>query len=230
LSLFAQIRCVVFDLDDTLWPCEPTIMKAERELYKWLKEHYSRVTDHYTLEDLITHRANYALLNPQVAHDMTALRNLSLAEIAQQFDYPIAMANDGLALFRHYRNKVDLFDDALPTIMKLNGRFKVGVITNGNADLVAIGLSDHFDFIVTAEEAGVAKPNSAIFEYARNKVNLESHELLYVGDHPAFDVVGAKASGWKSLWFNPTAEEWPEDIKPDAEIQKLSDLPALLAY
>lgn len=229
MSIFASVRCVVFDLDDTLWPCKPAIVNAEKALYAWLNEHYPRVTAHYSLEEMREHRAHYALLNPCYAHDFTALRKHSLSEIAKQFDYPIDLANDGLSLFRQHRNKVDLFEDSLPTISKLSEHFKVGVITNGNADLEAIGLSENFDFIVTAEEAGAAKPDKRIFEFARNKVNLMGHELLYVGDHPTFDVLGAKSSGWKSLWFNPAAEKWEEQIKPDAEIQSLSELPGLLS-
>ncbi len=226
---FSNIRCVVFDLDDTLWPCEPTILNAELALYEWLKECYPRITAQYSLESLREQRANFALLNPHIAHDVTALRKQSLAELAQKFDYPMSLANDGLTLFRQHRNQVDLFDDALSTIQKIGEHFKIGVITNGNADLEAIGLSEHFDFIVTAEEAGVAKPDKAIFEYARNRVKLASHELLYVGDHPTIDVLGSSNSGWKSLWFNPAAAHWPEDIMPDAEIQKLSELPGLLS-
>ena len=137
-----------------------------------------------------------------------------------------------MSLFRYHRNQVSLFDDALPTINLLREKFKIGSITNGNADLRAIGLGGYFDFIVTAEEAGVAKPDNAIFRYAQNKVKLESHELLYVGDHPENDVIGSKSSGWQALWFNPDSKEWPkelsEEAQPIAQIQALSELPTLL--
>ncbi len=226
---FSKIRCVVFDLDDTLWPCEPTILNAEMELYKWLERQYPRITNEYSLEDLREHRANLAIQSPHIAHDVTAIRKRALAKLAEKFGYPLSLAIDGIAVFRRHRNKVELFDDALPTIHKLNDHFKTGVITNGNADLDAIGMSDYFDFIVTAEEAGSAKPDQAIFEYARCKINLEKHELLYVGDHPINDVLGSSNSGWKSLWFNPSGEIWLEGIRPDAEIKKLSELPSLLA-
>ena len=226
---FSNIRCVVFDLDDTLWPCIPPIINAEKVLYAWLKEHYPRVTTQYSIEGLREHRAGFALQNPHLSHDVTALRKQSLAELAQIFEYPVALANDGISLFRHHRNQVNLFDDALPTINILREQFKVGSITNGNADLGAMGLSEYFDFIVTAEEAGVAKPDKAIFEYAQKKVNLANHELLYVGDHPTNDVLGSNNSGWKSLWFNPSAANWLEEVMPDAEIQKLSELPSLLS-
>lgn len=226
---FSKIRCVVFDLDDTLWPCLPPIINAEKVLYSWLQEHYPRVTTQYSIEGLREHRADFVLRNPHLSHDVTAFRKQSLVELAQIFDYPAALANEGMSLFRYHRNQVSLFDDALPTINILKEKFKIGSITNGNADLRAIGLGEYFDFIITAEEAGVAKPDKAIFEYAQKKANLENHELLYVGDHPINDVLGSSNSGWKSLWFNPSGESWLEGVKPDAEIKMLSELPSMLA-
>jgi putative hydrolase of the HAD superfamily len=228
MKWLSNIRSVVFDLDDTLWPCEPTILNAEVKLYEWLKKNYPRITNEYSLDDMRKQRASFALLNPHIAHDVTALRKQSLAELAKKFDYPYDVSVNGLLLFRKYRNRVSLFDDSLPTLRELKKHFILGVITNGNADLEAIGLNKHFDFIVTAEEAGSAKPDQMIFDYARNKVKLETHQLLYVGDHPVNDVLGSRNSGWKSLWFNPSNKVWMENIQPDAEINKLSELPGLL--
>ena len=225
---FSNIRCVTFDLDDTLWPCEPTITKAEKSLYKWLQKFYPRVSKRYSLEALRQHRAEFGVRHPELLHNVTELRRQSLAELANECDYTHDMANEGLALFRKVRNEVNFFEDAVLTIDQLKNNFKIGAITNGNADLNAIGVSDKFDFVVTAEEAGVSKPNKEIFEYAQNRVCLDSHEIVYVGDEPNIDVIGARQSGWRAIWFNPNQIPWVEKHKPDAEISKLSQLLTLL--
>ena len=31
--MFADIKVISFDLDDTLWPCRPVIQRAEQRLY-----------------------------------------------------------------------------------------------------------------------------------------------------------------------------------------------------
>ena len=31
------IRCIAFDLDDTLWACKPVIEHAEQRFYAWLQ-------------------------------------------------------------------------------------------------------------------------------------------------------------------------------------------------
>ena len=35
----ARIRAITLDLDDTLWPIEPTIRRAESTLQAWLSQH-----------------------------------------------------------------------------------------------------------------------------------------------------------------------------------------------
>ena len=224
----ASIRCVVFDLDDTLWPCEPTISMAEQALYSWLEQQYPRVTQKYSFVDIRLHRAEFAKQCPQIAHDVTQLRRQSLAALAKELDYSENMADEGLALFREVRNQVTFFDDALKTLDQLKREFKIGTITNGNADLHAIGIAEKFDFTVTAENAGVAKPNEKIFKYAQQQARTKSHQIVYVGDAPVTDVLGAKRSGWQAIWFNPTKQKWAEEVHPNAEVQTLSELIPLL--
>ena len=228
MSIFSTIRCVAFDLDDTLWPCEPTITKAEQALYKWLTEHFPRITDCYSIEEIRQKRAQFGIQHQELAHNVTELRRQFLKELACEFNYPDEMAHSGLKLFRKIRNQVNFFKDALPTIDKLKQYFQIGAITNGNADLVNIGVDHKFDYIVTAEIAGAAKPDKKIFQYAQRKFNLESHQILLVGDAPVVDVVAARECGWQAIWFNPKKERWSEHVKPNAEVQSLSQLIELL--
>ena len=228
MNAFSSIRCVTFDLDDTLWPSEPTISEAEQALYFWLDEYFPLITQHYSLEDIKKHRAEYGKAHPELAHNVTALRYQSLAELAKEFNYATTMADQGLALFRKVRNQVSFFEDAFSTIETLRDHFKIGAITNGNADLNEIGVSHKFDFIVTAEKAGAAKPDEKIFHYAQNQAQLDCNQMLLVGDTPVVDVVGARLSGWHAIWYNPNNIQWNESIKPNAEIQNLSQLVSLL--
>ncbi len=230
MDVFASIRGVVFDLDDTLWPCEPTITNAENALYEWLTRYFPKITQQYSSHEIRAQRAELALSNPDLAHDVTALRRESLALLAKEFNYPVTMADDGLAWFREHRNRVELYPDSLPTLSVLSKQYQTGIITNGNADVGAIGLSKYFNFVVTAEVAGAAKPDREIFEFARMQSGLSADELLYVGDHPDLDIEGAKNSGWKTVWFNPEQQIWSGSvIGPDAEIQNIRELIDLLS-
>ena len=48
----SPIKVLSFDLDDTLWPCYPTIKRAEKKLYQWLSENQPVITHQYSAEQL----------------------------------------------------------------------------------------------------------------------------------------------------------------------------------
>jgi len=45
-------KLICFDLDDTLWPCMPTIELAEQTLYNWLAKNKPEITQKYNIEQL----------------------------------------------------------------------------------------------------------------------------------------------------------------------------------
>ena len=47
-----DIRTITVDLDDTLWEIRPVIRRAERRLYEWLGEHYPRITERFSVEEM----------------------------------------------------------------------------------------------------------------------------------------------------------------------------------
>ena len=58
------LRCVTFDLDDTLWECGPILLAAEEAFYDWLKRHHPRISARYTLGDLVSHRRAFVKRYP----------------------------------------------------------------------------------------------------------------------------------------------------------------------
>jgi putative hydrolase of the HAD superfamily len=49
-------------------------------------------------------------------------------------------------------------------------------------------------------------------------------EIVYVGDDPKRDVLGALNAGMRAIWYNPTSKPWPGGRTPTAVIRHLSDL------
>ena len=47
-----NIRAVTLDLDDTLWPCEPTLLRAERLTLEWLAARVPEVIAPWSIERL----------------------------------------------------------------------------------------------------------------------------------------------------------------------------------
>ncbi len=107
-------------------------------------------------------------------------------------------------------------------------RFTVGAITNGNADVHYIGVGHLFDFVVSAAQAGAAKPSPVIFNRALVHAGIPADDAVHVGDDPVTDVRGANEAGMRTVWFNPERAPWPSGPRPDAEIQSLPELEDVL--
>lgn len=224
-----QFSCITFDLDETLWPILPTISAAEAALYDWIALYYPLVTERYTLQDLADKRERLKHQRDDLAHDVTALRLQSLTELAKEFGYSEKMSVEGLAIFRQQRNRVIPYKEAEPTLRRLSRYYRLGAITNGNAQLDKTPLSCYFDFCVTPVEAGACKPHPDIFHYAAKLAGVQMNKMLHVGDCAKADVVGAAQAGFNSIWLNANRKPWPGGQNPYAVIHNISELLDVLA-
>lgn len=95
--------------------------------------------------------------------------------------------------------------------------------------IVYFGLDHYFDYIVTSEEAGFDKPNSAPFEIALSKLKPTTSCVWMIGDNPRTDVFGARAA-IKAVTFQKIhdgVELGSGDLTPDmafSDFLALSDL------
>ncbi len=222
------LHCVTFDLDDTLWECGPLLTAAEEAFYGWIECHYPRIPEQYTLIELVTHRREYFRRYPEMEHDFTRLRRRWLRHLAESFGYGTGLVERGFRVFWEHRNAVTLFDEVHAVLDGMRERYAVGAITNGNADVHYIGIGHYFDFVITAAQAGAAKPKPEIFHAALAAAGVEASHAVHVGDDPERDVHGANAVGMRSVWVNVDTRPWPGGPAPDAEIRTLDELGPVL--
>jgi putative hydrolase of the HAD superfamily len=229
MTSLRHVRALIFDLDDTLWPVAPVIHRAEQRLLGWLAAHYPRIVERHDLRSMRDLRARMALEHPRMRHDFTYLRLAALRAHAREAGYAESMAEEAFAVFYRARNEVQLYDDVLPTLARLRGRVRLFALSNGNADLVAIGLGSLFDGALAAREAGVLKPDPRIFHQLLQRAGLAPGEVAHVGDDPEADVLGARGAGLEPVWVNREGAEWAHAAPPPTlTIRTLGDLPALL--
>lgn len=220
-----EIKLVCFDLDDTLWPCKPTIQFAEDVYYQWLKNNKPDITNAYTSTALREKRHLLRQRSPAIAHDMSKLRIHSLYELAEEFNDNNDWVEDAFDAFYQARQQVKFFDDVAPVLEKLRPHFKIAAITNGNADIYSTELADYFDVAVSAAEAGISKPDPSIFKLLLSKTSLPAEALLHVGDHPVDDIEGAYRAGIKNVWLDRQAAGWSSTaLQPDHTAQNLYQL------
>lgn len=219
------IRCIAFDLDDTLWACHPVIIRAESIFYAWLQEHYPRITAQHTEEELIKDRMRFAENNLDLHYNLTKLRKNWLHELATKAAYsPKEMVEPAFRVFWLARNEVRFFEGALPLLERLADQYLLGVISNGNADVHHIGIGHLFHFVQSAADAGAAKPDKRIFQQALHNTQLNPENVVYVGDDAQKDIIGAMDAGLRTIWFNPKGMAWNAHQQPDAIVNTLDEI------
>jgi 2-haloalkanoic acid dehalogenase type II len=210
-----NVRAIAFDLDNTLWDVGPVLARAEARMQAWLAEHAPRIIARLTPEEMRRAREELAQREPHNAHDVTYLRLTMLARHAREHGYEATLAHEAFAVFLAARNQVDVFPEVAPALARLARRFKLGSLSNGNADLKPIGLDHLFVVSLNARQIGAGKPERRCFEQLARELDCRAHEIVYVGDEPLLDVVAARAAGLGTVWMNRGgALTWPDGLVP----------------
>lgn len=134
-----------------------------------------------------------------------------------------------------------LVKDAKRVLKSLHGRYEIGLISNSGVtpgrNLRQV-LNNHkvlqyFRCTVFSDEVGYHKPHQIIFRKAIQKLQVEADDAIHVGDLLEADIVGAKAVGMKTVWFNVAEKNYQRDeiqFVPDYEIKNLTQLTEILCY
>ncbi len=222
------MKALIFDLDDTLWPIAPVIMAAEAKLHEWMAQETPAVVERYSIEDLRLRRQALVATDARFSYDLWALRHTLLAQVFGELGVDVNKVDHAMHVFACERSRVTMFSDVLPALNQLRERFVLASISNGFADLQAIGLDQHFSVSLAAHQFGCAKPDSRIFLAMLTHLKLEPEECMYVGDDLRNDVQGAQQVGMRAAWVNRQGivlENTPHvGIKPDLEVRDLREL------
>jgi HAD superfamily hydrolase (TIGR01549 family) len=129
-----------------------------------------------------------------------------------------------------------LYDDAVPCLEELQGRYRLGVIANQPGEVRSAmrrdGLEPFFEVWGVSDELGVGKPDPALFELAVKAAGAAPEASVMVGDRLDYDIHPAKRVGMRTIWMlrgeapdDPTAEQL---AVTDGAVRGLDDLPAEL--
>ena len=227
-SRLDDVQAIVFDLDDTLWDIRPTIERAERNAYHFLRERYPGVARRYTLEDIRKIREQIYWSRPAIQHDLTEVRRQTLAYVFQQSGCSASGVEETLDQFLADRNRVSLYSDVVPALTVLSSNYPLVALTDGNSDLNQIGIRQFFVGVISAASVGYCKPHSAGFLRACEIAKSEPRHTLHIGDHPHKDVYGAKAVGMKTILIQRKDASWENDYDPDFRVTSLTETVSLL--
>jgi putative hydrolase of the HAD superfamily len=209
----------------------PTIRRAEEALYQWLARHYPRITQGFDTEEIVAYRREFTARDRRYSIDMTGMRRDFLHHLGEIHDYDgKQVAQHGFEVFFEARQQVEFYDDVLPCLRRLKRNFRLGTISNGNASVEHVGLGDLIEHAVSASDLMAAKPDPLIYRHLAQKFDARPEEIVYVGDHPHYDVVGSIDAGYQAVWINRESIPWPEHLpQPDHQVSDLHQLEALLS-
>jgi putative hydrolase of the HAD superfamily len=131
--------------------------------------------------------------------------------------------------------RVSIYDDTRDTLKALRERgLAIGLISNTmwpghyhRRELERYGLISLFDHTAFSADVGIWKPQPGIYRLSLRALGVPPREAVFVGDMPEHDVVGAQRVGMYGV-YKRKARPMPSDVRPDAVITHLAELPPLI--
>ncbi|AIQ47654.1 hydrolase [Paenibacillus sp. FSL R7-0273] len=215
-------EALLFDLDNTLMDRDHTFRSFSTQFVKDALGHLSEEEAQRVVEDIIVRDADgYRDKNGFFAELSEVLpwqTPLSAAEIRAYYDKNYA--GHGAAM-RHAAEILQYSREK---------GYMLGLLTNGYKELQdgkidLLGLRGYFKTIVISEEAGIRKPDPAIYKLALERLGASAEQTLFIGDHPVNDIWGAGKAGMDTIWLKRN-HPWDEslDVQPWRTINELDEL------
>lgn len=107
-------------------------------------------------------------------------------------------------------NYTQLFPEVPETLEYLSRHYRLAIISNTpkkseDLPLERLGLSSFFnqDHVFTSKKTGCKKPESGIFQFALNTMNITPSQGVMVGNSWRHDIFGATRCGLDAVWIFP---------------------------
>jgi 2-haloalkanoic acid dehalogenase type II len=224
------VTCLCFDLDGTLcdlWKGEKIAkFKLIDELIKYTDEPRDKVSKNYntTWSDIKHHYM-------KMVDDGLTEHQIRSQHIDMMFKkYRINENPERFATLHQETTmtNIEIYPDAEKVVTELAKRYPVCMITNGATDnqqekIKRLPFRNLFKEIIISQEIGLHKPSPTIFDTMTVRMNTKPSEMIYIGNDYKKDILGAKDTGWKTVWVDRKNEKEDRTV-PDWTIKELSEL------
>jgi len=191
-SMRPAIRCVVFDLDDTLYLERDYVVSGFRAVHRFVAMKYHR-PDFFPI-------AWRLFLNGVRGH----IFDQALAAMGLRAD--ARLISTLVEVYRNHDPEIKLAADAYSCLDRLRGRCQTALITDGALEMQqkkfqALGLPEWIAIQVFTGSWGkeYSKPHPRAFETVLEKAGVGSRECVYVADNPLKDFVAPRRMGWSTV-------------------------------
>lgn len=128
------------------------------------------------------------------------------------------------------RNRLQLYPDVKRVLNELQTRYRLALISDAQScyampEIHAVGLDGYFDPIIISSHHGFRKPDSRLFKKALERMELEPHEVIGVGNDMYRDIYGAKLLGIRSILIDSNqGTKTYKDVSPDHRVTQFDDV------
>lgn len=128
---------------------------------------------------------------------------------------------------------LELHPDVVAGIDRLReDGFRLVTLSNGPVSLAERLLRqgrirDHFERVLSVEDAGAWKPSPRAYDYASQVCDTKPSDMMMVAVHP-WDVDGARRAGLQTVWVNRSAGPFPATfLEPTCTVTGIEEIAEL---
>lgn len=190
--MFADIKAIIFDLDDTLYLQAAYKKSGFTSVAKWLQ-------DNLGMDYIESMNCLYQILKEYgPSYQYMFNRLCCVLHIDQKY------VKDLVKVFLDHEPEIYCFEGVTSLLQKLRHKYKLGLLTDGREEtqrkkVRCLRIESHFDVILYSDSMGLEKPAAELYQFFEQYFSLPHHMFCYVGDNPHKDFIEAKKRGWLTI-------------------------------
>jgi putative hydrolase of the HAD superfamily len=214
------VKCVVFDIDDTLYLERDYAKSGFKAVGRWAK-------DELGVDDF----ASLAWAKFEAGVRRTVFNEV-LYEL--EIDHDLDLIKEMVRVYRHHEPDIELLLDAANCIDALADDFQLAALTGGplvcqQAKVCALGIEALLEPIVYARTWGAEydKPHARSFYKVQSLTKMHGSDCAYLSDNPTKDFTAPQAMGWTTVRVRRPGslhQAIESGIETDLEVTSLNEL------
>lgn len=222
-----MIKAVLIDIDDTIFDFE-----------KCSKNSFLKTLEKFNLKFKEEDFSYFNKIN-DILWTKQKLGEINIKEVFIKRDYLMGkyfnldiekgLFNDLFVKFLY--DEIEMVDGIEDLLLYLSDKYKIFTASNGiykmqENRLKKSNLDKYFDKIFVSDEIGYEKPDKKFFQKIMDLTKFSNDDLIMIGDSIKSDIIGAKNSKIKSIYFNKDGkkisdENFTYQVKNLSEIKKI---------
>ncbi|MDU2648133.1 YjjG family noncanonical pyrimidine nucleotidase [Anaerococcus vaginalis] len=222
-----MIKAVLIDIDDTIFDFE-----------KCSKNSFLKTLEKFNLKFKEEDFSYFNKVN-DILWTKQKLGEINIKEVFIKRDYLMGkyfnidiekgLFNDLFVKFLY--DEIEMVDGIEDLLLYLSDKYKIFTASNGiykmqENRLKKSNLDKYFDKIFVSDKIGFEKPNKKFFQKIMELTKFSNDDLIMIGDSIKSDIIGAKNSKIKSIYFNKDGkkisdENFTYQVKNLSEIKKI---------